>query len=180
VLTTPQGLKIAAVGGVYDATKYDNDSEVRAIQLGTTDRQDNFSPVITKAGIASLLSNPLFASVSDPSSFEAAKAAAALPSAFHGVDVLLTAVPPPSLSLLSPSFTSVTFPLSTPAPPLGEVVKRSRPRYMFWADGEGFWEREPWGWPGADGKDERWTRALKLGHLGAPPPATGKPARVSF
>jgi hypothetical protein len=74
----------------------------------------------------------------------------------------------------------MTSPLATPAPPLADVVKRTRPRYLFWADGDGFWEREPWGWAGADGKDERFTRAIKLGHLGAPPPAEGKPARVSY
>lgn len=50
---------------------------------------------------------------------------------------------------------------------------------MFWADGEGFWEREPFGWAGPDGKDERWTRAVKLGALGAlGNPGAGKPARV--
>jgi len=28
VLTTPQGLKIAAVGGIYDANQYDSDNQV--------------------------------------------------------------------------------------------------------------------------------------------------------
>lgn len=49
---------------------------------------------------------------------------------------------------------------------------------MFWAEGEGFWEREPFGWAAeAGGKEERWTRAVKLGALGAE--GEGKKARVS-
>jgi hypothetical protein len=102
----------------------------------------------------------------------------ALPSAFHGVDLFVTTSPPPSLGLLSPTFPSSGLSLATAAPPLAELVKLSRPRYLFWADGEGFWEREPFGWAGAKG-DERWTRAVKLGALGAVGKGEGKPARVS-
>lgn len=110
---------------------------------------------------------------------EAAKEQAhALPSAFRGVDLLITTSPPPSLSMLSPSFASSGISLAPAAPPLAEIVKLSRPRYLFWADGEGFWEREPFGWAGAKG-DERWTRAVKLGALGSVNSGAGKPPRVS-
>ena len=50
---------------------------------------------------------------------------------------------------------------------------------MFWGDGEGFWEREPWGWTGVGGREERWTRAVKLGALGEEREG-GKKARVSL
>ncbi|TXT04943.1 hypothetical protein VHUM_04026 [Vanrija humicola] len=166
VFTTAQGLKVAVVGGAFDEAAFEAD-----------DNTDPNSPFITKTTISTLLSNPIVSPEEQASSLEAAKEqASALPSAFHGVDVLLTTSPPPALSLLSPSFPGLGFPLAAPAPPLLEVVKRTRPRYLFWADGPGFWEREPWGWTGPGGKEERWTRAIKLGALGAPS-ANGKPAR---
>ena len=49
---------------------------------------------------------------------------------------------------------------------------------MFWGEGDGFWEREPWGWAGSAGREERWTRAIKLGCLGGDA-EVGKKARVS-
>jgi hypothetical protein len=48
---------------------------------------------------------------------------------------------------------------------------------MFWAEGEGYWEREPISWQ-EEGKEVRWTRAVKLGALGAE--GEGKKARVSL
>ena len=50
---------------------------------------------------------------------------------------------------------------------------------MFWGEGEGFWEREPFGWAGENGQDERWTRAVKLGALGGEDAPGTKKARVS-
>jgi hypothetical protein len=50
---------------------------------------------------------------------------------------------------------------------------------MFWSDGPGFWEREPFGWTGQDDKEERWTRAVKLGALGGEEIEGGKKARAS-
>ena len=49
---------------------------------------------------------------------------------------------------------------------------------MFWGEGEGFWEREPWSWIGPGRKEERWTRAVKLGALGGEGAEGGKKARV--
>lgn len=126
----------------------------------------------------SVLSHSVLSPAADGSLSAAKDAASALPSAFQGVDVLLTTSPPPSLSLLSPSFSTSGVQLANPAPPLTDVVKAARPRYLFWSEGPGFWEREPFGWPGPKG-DERWTRAIKLGPLGAIADG-GKPARVSY
>ena len=67
--------------------------------------------------------------------------------------------------------------LAESAPPLKEVVEKSRPRYMFWSEGDGFWEREPIGWMDADG-EKRWTRGVKLGALGDQ--GEGKKTRVSL
>ncbi|WVF70938.1 hypothetical protein IAT40_005733 [Kwoniella sp. CBS 6097] len=167
VLTTAQGLKIACVGGTFTEEGYDT--------VG-----DQFSPVISKDSISTILSHPLLSGVQAQPSGSLASAktsAAALPSAFQGVDLLLFSSPPPHLSTLSPSYASSGIALAKAAPPLEEVVRRARPRYLLWGDGEGFWEREPWGWAGPNGKEERWTRAVKLGALGGEAPAGGKKAR---
>jgi len=58
-------------------------------------------------------------------------------------------------------------------------VEKARPRYVFWGEGEGFWEREPFGWAGEGGKEERWTRSVKLGALGGEDMPGVKKARVS-
>lgn len=103
---------------------------------------------------------------STESSLEAARQAAqALPHAFEGVDVLLIPGPPPKIAQLSQSYPSAGVDVSGAAEPLADIIRRARPRYMFWADSQGFWEREPFGW-NHEGKDERWTRAVKLGALG--------------
>lgn len=99
-----------------------------------------------------------------------------LPPHFHGLDLLLLNSPPPNLTLLSPSAPSLGFTLAEPTPPLKEVVEKTRPRYMFWTEGDGFWEREPIGWAEADG-EKRWTRSVKLGALGEQ--GEGKKTRVS-
>ncbi len=143
--------------------------------------QGPFASHISQSSLDALLTNHLFNPPTDAtiSLASARESSAALPSAFSGVDLLLLSAPPPSLSLLSPSFPSLGFPLATPAAPLAQVVKKCRPRYVFWGDGEGFWEREPWGWTSKAGKEERWTRAVKLGALGGEGEGVNK-ARVSW
>ncbi|WVR05612.1 hypothetical protein IAU60_002634 [Kwoniella sp. DSM 27419] len=167
VLTTAQGLKIACVGGSYTEEGYNTTG-------------DQFSPVISKDSISTILSHPILSGVKaeESESFASAKSvASALPSAFQGVDLLLFSSPPPHLSALSPSYATSGVSLETAAPPLEEVVRRAKPRYLLWGEGEGFWEREPWGWAGPNGKEERWTRAVKLGALGGEAPAGGKKPR---
>ncbi|OCF75228.1 nuclear protein [Kwoniella mangroviensis CBS 8886] len=167
VLTTAQGLKIACVGGSFTEEGYDT--------IG-----DQFSPVISKDSISAILSHPILtgATANPSESLASAKQeASALPSAFQGVDLLLLSSPSPHLSTLSPSYASSGVSLAQSAPPLEEVVRRAKPRYLLWGDGEGFWEREPWGWTGPTGKEERWTRAVKLGALGGEAPTGGKKAR---
>ena len=155
VLTTAQGLKIGCVGGSYDQGLYASGEDTGP-----------YSPILSKPSVDAFLANPLFNPSTEPSLASARESAISLPPAFQGVDLLLVSQPPPSLSLLSTSAATLPFPLAEPAAPLAEVVQKSKPRYMFWAEGEGFWEREPWGWIGENGKEERWTRAVKLGALG--------------
>lgn len=126
----------------------------------------------------SLLSEP---STKTAGSLASAKqSAAVLPAAFQGIDLLLFSSPAPPISSLSPSFATSGISLINPAPSLEEIIKKAKPRYLLWGNGEGFWEREPWGWASPSGKEERWTRAVKLGALGGEVPAGGKKARVNI
>ena len=140
------------------------------------DVQDGFTPIIHPSSISSIIDHPICSSSSVPESELEAARQPALPTPFQGLDLLLLNTPPPNLSLLSKSFTSTAIQLAEPATPLKEVVERSRPRYLFWAEGEGYWEREPISWQ-EEGKEVRWTRAVKLGALGAE--GDGKKARVN-
>lgn len=138
---------------------------------------------MTKKDVHHLASNSLFhpnTSAEADSLASARQSTTAMPSPFLGADLLLFSSPPPSLSLFSQSYPTSGVTLEHPATPLSEVITKARPRYLFWGEGEGFWEREPFGWTGADGQEERWTRAVKLGALGGEAPAGGKKARVSI
>jgi hypothetical protein len=143
--------------------------------------QGNYSPTVTKPSLTQLLTNPALSPTpisQTPADLASARSTSqALPPAFQGLDLLLLHQPPPSLSLMSPSFTSFGLPLAEPCGPIEEVLKKGRPRYVFWSAGEGFWEREPFGWSGSAGKEERWTRSVKLSSLGEQ--SDGKKARVS-
>ncbi|GFZ43337.1 hypothetical protein JCM24511_01057 [Saitozyma sp. JCM 24511] len=168
VFTTAQGLKIACVGGNFDEKLYESGEE------------DPLAPTMTKKDVHHLASNSLFhpnTSAEADSLASARQSTTAMPSPFLGADLLLFSSPPPSLSLFSQSYPTSGVTLDHPATPLSEVITKARPRYLFWGEGEGFWEREPFGWTGADGQEERWTRAVKLGALGGEAPAGGKKAR---
>ncbi|ORX34113.1 hypothetical protein BD324DRAFT_636665 [Kockovaella imperatae] len=170
VLTTAQGLKIGCVGGVYQEELYN----------APNSNADPYTPVMAKPAIDALLSSSaLNPTLNDASSSlaSARQSSSALPTAFQGLDLLILSAPPPHLSLLSTTVASLGHPLATAAEPLAEVVKKARPRYMLWADGEGFWEREPFGWKSSSGREERWTRSVKLGAFGALTPEGGKKTR---
>jgi hypothetical protein len=145
------------------------------VNQAETDDQDGFAPIIHPNSINAILDHPACSPSAAPESELAAARQQPLPTPFVGLDLLLLNNPPPNLPLLSKSFTATPMKLAEPAKPLQEVVECSRPRYMFWSEGEGFWEREPISWT-EEGKECRWTRAVKLGALGAE--GEGKKARV--
>jgi hypothetical protein len=171
---------LGAVGGAWNQAKYDaGTQDVSSLLLrkvaSQADIQDGFSPIIQPSSITTILDHPICSPSAAPESELAAARQAPLPTPFQGLDLLLLNNPPPNLSLLSKSFTATPIQLADSAKPLQEVVERSRPRYMFWSEGQGFWEREPISWT-EGGEEVRWTRAVKLGALGAE--GDGKKARV--
>ena len=90
------------------------------------------------------------------------------------LDVLISNVWPSSIT----EFSRVPLPLpdSAPAsaPPLDDIIRRTKPRYHFAAGGGMFWEREPFVW---DDEAGRATRFVSLGPF-AGEPASGKKQRV--
>ena len=164
------------------------DSTVRArttrIQAAPPASLSSSSVQLSPSLLAPVLASPLLlpANASAPSSAAPTLASLKAPTP-TGLDILLLQAPPPSISLLSPSCTKLDFAVGQGASPLADVLRRARPRYIFWTGGgeDGFWEREPFGWEGTgSGSDGRYTRAIKIGRFGGPPAEEGKKkARVS-
>ncbi|TFK54640.1 hypothetical protein OE88DRAFT_938072 [Heliocybe sulcata] len=151
VMTTAHGLRIACLGGTYDVTQYGSDLP-----------QDFTCPYFTKTTVEKLLSNTNTASskTQDYSSLGAIKSS-------QLVDIFLTNVWPSSITKSS------SVPLPSPelasmgAPPVDEMVKTTKPKYIFSAGGgkpPKFWEREPFVWEGEEGRS---TRFISLGAFGA-------------
>lgn len=167
--TTSQGLKLGAIGGAHDEAHFNTDS-------------DPFSQYLSATGTSTLLSNPLCQPASTTNSIDSliSAKAAPLPPAFHGFDLLLLPSAPPSTTEGSASFASSGMAASSAdIPVLADILKGGRPRYAFWSDADGFWEREPFGWVSPGGHvEDRWTRCVKLGALGAE--GEGKKARWHY
>lgn len=119
-----------------------------------------YTPFVTSQAVDAFLSQPVFASDS-------------------GLDILLTHLWPISISQHSPTAPALVEYISNTAPPLDEVVRRSRPRYHFAAGGKPsrFWEREAFAWEDAS-PPSRATRFISLGSFGEPERPGIKKARV--
>lgn len=186
VLNTSEGIKIGAIGGNYDPVLWDTTLNPPADDSDpepTASHTVNLTPSL----LAPVLASPhLFPSsdvlpVLSGANLTLASLKAVPPS---GLDILLLQTPPPSLSLLSPTFNQLEFNIGQGASPLVDVIRRAKPRYVFFMGGkdgeDGFWEREPFGWDGV-GSEGRFTRCIRMGQFGGPPPAEGqKKARVRF
>lgn len=139
--------------------------------------QGTTSPYLHQSSLKSLVDHQLFApTTSQPISLANARSVP-LPTPFQGLDLLVLPTSPPDIASLSPSFPSTGITLGQLPAEVRDLLIKSRPRYLFWADSQAFWEREPFGWTGIAGQEERWTRTVKLGALGGE--AEGKKPRVS-
>ncbi|EPQ57901.1 hypothetical protein GLOTRDRAFT_36948, partial [Gloeophyllum trabeum ATCC 11539] len=152
VMTTANGLRIACLGGTYDALQY-----------GSTELPQDFTcPYFTKTTVDKLLTNTNNASskTQNYSSVGAIKSS-------QLIDIFVTNVWPSTIT----RFSSVPLPspelASIGAPPVDEIVRATKPRYVFSAGGgrpPKFWEREPFLWEGEEGRS---TRFISLGAFGA-------------
>lgn len=112
-----------------------------------------------------LLAHPSITVASDknsnPNSLAALRAASS--ASVPKIDILLTHATPASIALHTPN---VPQPLTDPiSVPLDDVVRAALPRYHFVSGSGVFWEREPFGWPGA-AEDGRSTRFISIGKFG--------------
>lgn len=176
IITTVNGLRIACLGGTFNPEIY-----------GSAEAAPGFmSPFFSYHTIDRLLSNTLAktsttstsSSSKQQKSYSSLAAIQATASSSQLIDILLTNVWPVSITEFSNA------PLPDPqlahlgAPPLSDVIRKTKPRYHFAACGgqpPKFWEREPFVW---DDEQGRISRFVSLGAFGGEPTA-GKKQRVS-
>jgi hypothetical protein len=169
IITTAKGLRIACLGGTFDPNIY-----------GSAEAAPGFlSPFFSHHTIERLLSNTLSKSSTSTSSQKSYSSLASIQASSTSsqlIDVLLTNVWPASIA----EFSSAPLPdpqlSSIGAPPLNEVIRKTKPRYHFAAGGGSppqYWEREPFIWEDEQG---RVSRFVSLGAFGGEP-TTGKKQR---
>ncbi|TFK42465.1 CwfJ C-terminus 1-domain-containing protein-like protein, partial [Crucibulum laeve] len=160
IVTTASGLRIACLGGIYDASVY---SSAEA------------APVCRSQTLERLLSNTLAKSTSkkDYKSLATIQGSA---SSSQIVDILITNTWPSLIPEFSASQLSEAEVRRIAAPALNELIRKIKPRYHFSASGHPpkFWEREPFLW---DDEEGRISRFVNLGAFGREP-VTGKKQRA--
>ncbi|THH19473.1 hypothetical protein EW146_g1707 [Bondarzewia mesenterica] len=153
IFTTAEGLRISCLGGVYNSKIYD----VSELPHGFS------SPYYTAQTVSKLLSNSLSTSAPKGSSLSSILSTT---NASSLVDILICHSWPSCITAFSSA------PLPSPeladigAPPLDEVIRQIKPRYIL-ASGGGkppcFWEREPFVWANESGRASRF---VSLGSFG--------------
>jgi hypothetical protein len=133
------------------------------------------SPFFSYHTVDRLLSNSLVkASTSNQKSYSSLASIQASAAPSQLIDILLTNLWPISIT----QFSSAPLPdpqlSSIGAPPLSDVIRKTKPRYHFAAGGghpPAFWEREPFVW---DDEQGRVSRFVSLGAFGGEPTSRKK------
>ncbi|KIL69856.1 hypothetical protein M378DRAFT_195762 [Amanita muscaria Koide BX008] len=153
VVTTTHGLRIACLGGLYDASVY-----------SSADAPLGFlSPHFSAHTVERLLANTMSSDHSQNYKSLSAIQSSAAASPF--VDILITHSWPQSITQFSAVPPPIQDLASFCAPPLDDVVRRIMPRYHFTSGGGNppqFWEREPFNWD----EHGRVSRFISLGAFG--------------
>ncbi|KAG6917921.1 hypothetical protein DXG01_000358 [Tephrocybe rancida] len=164
IITTAHGLRIACLGGTYDASIY-----------STADAAPGFlSPFFSSQTMERLLSNSL-AKTSSNQSYQSLAAIQSTASSSQLIDVFMSNVWPSAITQLSNAPLPLPELASSSAAVLDEAIRRIKPRYHFASGGTvpQFWEREPYTW---DDEEGRVSRFISLGAFGGEP-RTGKKPR---
>ncbi|KAF8077783.1 CwfJ C-terminus 1-domain-containing protein-like protein [Lyophyllum atratum] len=164
IITTANGLRIACLGGTYDADIY-----------STADAAPGFlSPFFSSQTMDRLLSNTLAKSTSNPN-YKSLASIQSSASSSQLIDILMTNVWPSAITQLSAAPLPLPELASSGVPVLDEAIRRTKPRYHFAAAGgqpPQFWEREPYAW---DDEEGRVSRFISLGAFGGQSTSGKKP-----
>ncbi|THH28827.1 hypothetical protein EUX98_g5363 [Antrodiella citrinella] len=173
VLTTAHGLRIACLGGMYEANMYDAAATVHGF----------VSPYFTNQTVENLISNTMTHSVSPSksqgTSYTSLASIKANTSTSHLIDILLTNTLPSGIANLSNApIPAPGFHPQTEAYPVADLVRRTKPRYHFVVGASSglesqipvYWEREPFIW---DNENGRFTRFISLGAFGEATSSSG-------
>ncbi|KAL1947972.1 hypothetical protein VTO73DRAFT_13696 [Trametes versicolor] len=164
VLSTAQGIRIACLGGVYDSNLYTASETAHGFT----------SPYFTSQNVEKLLANTMTSSKPQERNYTSLASIASATTPSQLVDILITNAWPAGIAHLSSA------PLPAPelsaigVEPVGEVVRKTKPRYHFAAGGghpPRFWEREPFLWEDENG---RVSRFVSLGAFGGEQPSGKK------
>ncbi|KAJ3515729.1 hypothetical protein NLJ89_g1570 [Agrocybe chaxingu] len=175
IITTANGLRIACLGGVFNPSIF-----------GSAEAAPGFmSPFFSYHTIDRLLSNTLAKALSisassqpdKQKSYSSLASIQASASSSQLIDILLTNSWPSCITHLSSAPQLEPQLSSTGAPPVDDVVRKTKPRYHFAAGGGAtparFWEREPYVWEDEQGRVGRF---VGLGAFGGEQ-GTGKKQR---
>ncbi|KAJ6618849.1 hypothetical protein B0H10DRAFT_1216880 [Mycena sp. CBHHK59/15] len=158
IVTTANGLRIACLGGRYDPNIYSSAETAPGFS----------SPFFSTHTMERLLSNTLTTSTSKQS-YKSLADIQSTASSSQLIDVLISHAWPAAITQFSSAPLPALELASIGAPPLDDVIRRTKPRYHFAAGGGQppmFWEREPFMWNDEDG---RVSRFVSLGAFGDTP-----------
>ncbi|OSX65607.1 hypothetical protein POSPLADRAFT_1044935 [Postia placenta MAD-698-R-SB12] len=159
IITTPQSLRVACLGGIYDSNLYAAAESAHGFT----------SPYFTSQTVEKLLSNSLTTSHPSDQNYTSLASIKATTSSSQLVDILISNAWPSDITrfssapLPSPELSSIG------VEPVAEVVRRTKPRYHFAAGGgipPKFWEREPFIW---NEEGDRISRFVSVGAFGGQP-----------
>ncbi|KAK7467482.1 hypothetical protein VKT23_004534 [Stygiomarasmius scandens] len=166
LVTTPDGLRIACLGGIYDPQVYSSSESPPGFA----------SPFFSAQSVERLLANTTSTS-SSGKDYKSLSSIMQSSSSSQLVDILLTNSWPASISTFSsvpvpsvPSVSSSATFRGPGAPPLDDLARKLKPRYHFAASPKVFWEREPFVW---EDEEERVSRFVSLGAFGEVPVEEG-------
>ncbi|KAL0946817.1 hypothetical protein HGRIS_012986 [Hohenbuehelia grisea] len=190
IITTADGLRIACLGGVYEPSIYSSSETAPGFA----------SPFFSSQTTEKLLANTLSNSSSKPQNYSSLASIRSAANSSQLVDILISNSWPENVTALSSTPLPSQELASIGAPPLDDIVRRTKPRYHFTAAGgrpPHFWEREPFVWddeagrisrfvslgafggePSA-GKKQRWFYAFSIAPLQSDAPALPKPANAT-
>ncbi|RDB21197.1 Zinc finger CCCH domain-containing protein 59 [Hypsizygus marmoreus] len=164
IITTANGLRIACLGGTYDASIYSSAEAAPGF----------LSPFFSSQTMERLLSNTL-AKTTINQNYKSLAAIQSTASSSQLIDILITNVWPSSITQFSAAPLPSPELASAGVHVLDDAIRRTKPRYHFAAAGgkpPQFWEREPYVW---DDEEGRVSRFISLGAFGGTPPTGKKP-----